>query len=432
MSLRMFSVIGEALHFGGRRLGLIARTAWLPMLLLLVVDMATIFSYASVIAGRVITFTDVVSFAQVESFAALNISAGWENAPGKIGLIMGVSLVFQIILVSTFMAPLIRYVGLGERPLAGLFQMSFGADQLRFILSGVASSLFIFVVVVLPIAVTCLFIIQYIVEALTQTMASFPNPDSLHTIEIIPAGQGILERGSLWVYDLAIPLVAAAPFAIMMWVISVLHFHPRNRPNAGEDSNVFLRSLTVLAIGALVGGISFWLLRNAATVSIAAESNVSADAVQLAGSPVTSILVFAIVSIFMMLYFNIRLFAYPGVAVCQGSLRLGPTLAASRGWNVFKLPIIIMVLMLFLAVLQLTMSVLILPFLSSTLTLLFHATEASTRLVNSGVKGEWVYPLFVWLGAISKIIINLLVAFFNYGVLAALYGRLYRDSAEAG
>lgn len=427
----MFSIIGEALNFGGRRLGLIASVAWLPLVLLLIVDMATLFSYASVIAGRRITFADVSSFLEVERFLTQYVAAGWQNAPGKMGLITLVSFLFHVVLVSTFIVPLIRYTGLGERPVSRFINIPFGTDQIRFILAGLASSLFILVVVLLPIAATSYFIMQYIVEALTKTMASFPDPESLHTIEIVSAGQSILEQGTIWIYDLAIPLVAAAPFALIVWVLGVLHFHPKNRPNAQGSGNVILRALTILTVVGLLGLLIFWVLRALTVQSIATAGSVTADTVSLTGSPVTSVLIFAVLGLILAFYFNTRLLAYPGVAVCQRSLHPGSTLTVSRGWNLLKLPVIVFVLSLFLLVVQATANILILPFILSTINLLFQATETSTRLLNSGVKGEWVLPMFTWIWAVAQIIINLFIAFFSYGVFAALYGRLYRDSTQA-
>ena len=52
----------------------------------------------------------------------------------------------------------------------------------------------------------------------------------------------------------------------------------------------------------------------------------------------------------------------------------------------------------------------------------------STKLVNSGVGADWVLPLFIWIWNGIKILANVFWAFFSYGVIAGLYGRLYRDS----
>ncbi len=430
MTLRMSSIIGEALNFGGRRLELIARVAWLPVLLLLIVDMATTFAYLSVIAGKTITFADVNSMLQAKQYFAKYAQQGWATKPAGMAVIAAVNMALSIILLSSFMAPLIRYAGLGERPGPGLFRMPFGPDQLRFIIAGFASALFVLVIAVLPAAGAGFYVTKYIVAAMSQTMASFPDPDSLHTIEIVTSGQAILDRGSAWIYDLALPLAAAAPFALLIWILAILHFHPKNRPNAGEGGNIILRALVVLLIaGALVG--SFYASLRFSAMQSMTQSAETANLENFSGTAVNAMLIFAAVSLILVGYLNLRLFAWPGVAVCRRSLALGSTLQVTRGWNLIRLPVIIGLIGLFLTTAVIAINAIILPMVLSTLNVLFQATETSTRLVNSGAKAEWVLPLFVWIWNFFKIAVNFLWTFFSYGVIAALYGRLYRESAQS-
>jgi len=60
--------------------------------------------------------------------------------------------------------------------------------------------------------------------------------------------------------------------------------------------------------------------------------------------------------------------------------------------------------------------------------LLYQAVAVSTKLANSGVTSDWVLPLFVWIWNGIKVFINIIGIFFSFGVLAGLYGRLYRES----
>lgn len=427
MSLRMFSIIGESLNFGGRRLELIARVAWLPVLLLFIVDMATTFAYLSVIAGKTITFADVSSMFEAKQFFAQYAGQAWASAPGKMGAIALIHTGLSVILVSSFMAPLIRYAGLGDRPGPGLFRMPFGADQLRFIFTGFASALFGLVIAILPAAGAGYFVMKYIIDALSQTMASFPDPDSLHTIEFVTSGQAIMQSGAAWIYDLALPLAAAAPFALIVWVLAVMHFHPRNRPNAGEGGNILMRSIVVLLIaGALVGSV-YAFLRMTALQSMT-QGVETASIENFSGTGMNAIIVFATIAMILVGYLNLRLFAWPGVAVCRRSMALGQTLQVTRGWNLIRLPVIVALISVFLFAVMIVINMIILPMVLSTLETLFQATEASTRLVNSGAKGEWVLPLFMWIWNFFKIAVNFLWTFFSYGVLAGLYGRLYRES----
>ncbi len=430
MTLRMFSIIGESLNFGGRRLELIARVAWLPVLLLLIVDMATTFAYLSVIAGKTITFADVNTMLKAKQYFAKYAQQGWMTAPGKMAVVAAVNFGLSVILLSSFMAPLIRYAGLGERPGPGLIRMPFGADQLRFIVAGFASALFVLLIAILPAAGAGFYVMTYIVAAMSETMVSFPDPESLHTVEFISAGQAFADSGAAWIYDLALPLAAAAPFALIVWIIALLHFHPQNRPHAGEGGNFLLRGVVVLVIaGALVGSV-YSFLRYSAMQSMA-QSAQTADLQSFSGTGVNAALIFSTITLLLVAYTNLRLFAWPGVAVCRRSMALGQTLQVTRGWNLIRLPIIIGLVGLFLLTAVIAINAIILPMVLSTLNVLFQATEASTRLVNSGAKAEWVFPLFVWIWNFFKIAVNFLWTFFSYGVIAALYGRLYRESQQS-
>ena len=67
----VFSVVGEALNFGARRMETIMRVAWLPVVLMLILSMVTLFTYVSLAAGRLVTFEEAVpSFAALQLFAA--------------------------------------------------------------------------------------------------------------------------------------------------------------------------------------------------------------------------------------------------------------------------------------------------------------------------------------------------------------------------
>ncbi|MEO1251743.1 MAG: hypothetical protein AAFW81_05285 [Pseudomonadota bacterium] len=427
----MFSTIGEALNFGGRRLDLIARVAWLPVLLLLIVNMASVFAYLSIIAGRGVTFTDVTTFFNAESLLQRFAAQGWARSPGQMAGVTAISLFLQTILVASFMAPLVRYAGLGERPAPGLFRAPFGVDQLLFIVAGAASFMIGFFIVMLPIAATSFYVMKYIVEAMSQTMASFPDPESLHTIEIVSSGKGIIESGAAWVFDLALPIAAAAPFAVIVWLIAFLHFHPRNRPASGSESNPFMRGVVVfIAAGALAGSTFLWM-RGAAVQSMGQAADAANAGVNLTGTPIHAILIFATVGVLLVGYFNLRLFAWPGVAVCRRSLTLGPTLAVTRGWNLLRLPAILLIVGFALLTMIVVINALILPAALTTLQTLFQATETTTRLLNSGAAGEWVRPLFLWIWNFTKIAVNFLWTFFSYGVIAGLYGRLYREGEAA-
>ncbi|WDI31424.1 hypothetical protein PUV54_15850 [Hyphococcus flavus] len=434
MGLRIFPVIGDALNFGGRRLETIARVAWLPMVLILVANMVAIFGYLSVIAGRLITFEDIPSFLSAQQLVGQHAARGFENNADAMWAITAGNIIVQTLLAASFMAPLIRYAGLGEKPSPGVIRAPFGPDQLRFIVAGIFSFLFVAVLVFGPIAGASYYSLKYIVEALAQTVATFPDPNSLHTIEISTASATLTDQGMAWLYSHALPSVFAAPFAILLWIVVFLHFSPKNRPNASVNSNAFLRALTTLLMTVVFLGGAYLFFRQEILESYQQIAGLSGEAAQnLAGSPVDAILIFGIVAYLLVNYFNLRLYAYPGVAVCRSSLGLGNTLRVTRGWNIIRLWVILALIGMLLIFVQIVVinGLFLGRLLPWMVNMLYNATAVSSRLVNSGVTAEWVLPTFIWVWNITKIIINLVWSFFSFGVTAGLYGRLYRES-EAG
>ncbi len=431
MQLRILSILGEALNFGGRRMATIMRVSWLAVVLLLIVDMASVYAYLSVIAGRVITFAEVGSFLSAQQLLARYAAQGWSAHGEHMAAITAASLFVQVILVSTFMAPLIRMAGLGERPAPGLVRLPFGPDQLRFIISSLLSVVFVIVVILLPIMTTSFFVLKYIVAAMSQTMASFPDADSLHTIKLITAQEGLAQRGAEWVFGLAVPLVAAAPFVLLAWLVTFFHFSPRNRPNATGKPNGLLRAVVTLGIIVLIFGAAVLLLGEVFTQILKSSSAAGAGgATGFVSAPVNAILLIATATYLLVIYVNFRLYAYPGIAVCRRSLGLGGTLRLSRGWNIFRILIIFLAVSGFFYVLQIFIinSLLLSKLLPWVINLLYQAVLVSTKLVNSGVGADWVLPLFIWIWNGIKILANVFWAFFSYGVIAGLYGRLYRES----
>jgi hypothetical protein len=429
MQLRILSILGEALNFGGRRMATIMRVSWLAVVLLLIVDMASVYASLSVIAERVITFAEVGSFLTAQQLFERYASQGWSAHWQQMAAITAASLIVQFILVSTFMAPLIRWAGLGERPGPGLVRLPFGPDQLRFLIGMLFSVLFVGVIILLPMMTTSFFTLKYIIAAMSQTMASFPDANSLHTIKLITAEEGLVQRGAEWVFGLAVPLAAAAPFVLLTWLVTFFHFSPRNRPNATGRPNWLLRAVVTFGAVALIFGAAVTLLR-APVMQVLKSVSAAGGAADLTGAPVNAILFIATAGFLLVAYINLRLYPYPGIAVCRRSLGLGGTLRLSRGWNIIRIPIILLAVASFFYVLQIFLinSLLLSKLVPQVISLLYQAVLVSTKLVNSGVGADWVLPLFIWIWNGIKILANVFWAFFSYGVIAGLYGRLYRDS----
>ncbi len=469
MGLRIFPVVGEALNFGGRRMETIARVAWLPLLLSMIASMAAVFAMLSVIAGKLITFADIPGFFAAQSLVAKYAAKGFENDPQAMWTITLASVIVQTLLTASFMAPLIRYAGLGEKPARGFIRAPFGADQLRFVVSSIFGFLFVAVLVFGPVAAASFYALKYIVAAMSQTMAVFPDPASLHTIEIKTAADIAAANGGAWLFDRAIPMAAAAPLAILFWAILFFHFHPDNRPASAIKGNPLLRALVTFVVTALLlfatlisfafvlnlfitqidlkfsfPDVVLEVFRNYATF-LGMLSAIGAQFTQLdltgvlgaleflLKTPAGKMLFFGATAFYILNYFSLRLFAYPGVAVCHRSMAFGNLLAVTRGWNIVRLWVILTLLGLLLLFIQVYVlnSLLLQRVLPGVLNLLYVATAVSTKLVNSGSVADWVLPTFVWVWNITKIAINVLWSFFSFGVTAGLYGRLYRESERA-
>ncbi len=452
MGLRTFSVMGEALNFGGRRMETIARVAWLPLVLSMLATMAAVFAMLSVIAGQLITFSEVPSFLNAQTLAVSRAATGFERDPGAMWAITIASVVAQTLLTASFMAPLIRYAGLGEKPAPGFIRAPFGPDQLRYVVSSLFGLLFVGVMVFGPLAAASFYTLKYVAEALSQTLATFPDPQSLHTIEIVKASDEIAAAGRAWIYDRAIPLSGALPAALLFWGILFFHFAPKNRPNAHPVGKVLLRALTTFFVAAALMLTAYFFFAelvltefrsNTTFLGILSAVGSQFTALDFSGvinaleflieSPAGRLIFFSIAAFFVLNYLSLRLFPYPGVAVCRKSLALGNTLAVSRGWDILRLWAIVTIISMLLVLIQvLVLNQFLLGYLlPKVIALLYQATAVSTKLVNSGEAAEWVRPLFVWIWNLTKITINIVWSFFSFGVVAGLYGRLYRESEKA-
>lgn len=451
MGLRIFPVVGEALHFGGQRMETIARVAWLPLLLSMIATMAAVFAMLSVIAERLITFEDIPTFVRAQQFAVQNAARGFQNNADAMWTITIASVVVQTLLTASFMAPLIRYAGLGEKPAPGLIRAPFGPDQLRFVISSIFGLLFVAVLVFGPVAAASYYTLKYIAAALSQTMATFPDPNSLHTIEIKTAADEIAAQGRNWIYDQAIPLSGALPVGLLFWGILFFHFAPKNRPKAPAVGRMVMRALTTFIVAAVAMFAAYSLFAEFIFNQFRSNTTFLSVLGALGGfvrldmdglleslnflmtSPAGRLIFFGVASFFVMNYLSLRLFPYPGVAVCRKSLALGGTLGVSRGWNLIRLWAIVTIIGVFLFIVQVfVLNAFFLQYLlPMVVNLLYQATSVSTKLVNSGEAAGWVLPTFVWIWNITKILVNVIWSFFSFGVAAGLYGRLYRESEAA-
>jgi hypothetical protein len=115
------------------------------------------------------------------------------------------------------------------------------------------------------------------------------------------------------------------------------------------------------------------------------------------------------------------------VAVCRNSLAPGPALKLTRRWNLLRLAGAV-ALIFFITNLTLLAVNIAFGLIQATFATLYSATKTATELAGRGEAAAWVYPAFLWAWNGFKILVNLLWAFFTYGVFAGFLGRLYRDS----
>jgi hypothetical protein len=419
MALRVFPVVGEALNFGARRLETIARVAALPIGLSLVFNMATVFLYLSVANGRVITFADVASagatWPQVVALAGKAAQDGLNAMSGPIWTIYIASLVINAILISSFMAPLIRYAGLGEKPAPGLLRLPFGGDQLRFLGAGLVSTLLFVVIIYAPMLFATSLIIDIISAAVSAPYVNFPDASSLHTIDVVSGADAMAMRGTLWIYEYG--LWGAALGVLLLVTAGVLFFHVRP---TGED-----RTAGIGFIGRVLGVIGGL----AAIYGLAAALGVFFVTTFLRQpyTPTLPLLIIAgAVALTLPIFVSLRLFPYAGVAVCRRSMGLGGTLRVTRRFNVVRLGAAFLLTGVILFGMIFGLVTIGGWAGMSALSALYSLAASVAGFV--GVNGDSVLNFFRGVYAVVTTAGVWLWTLFTYGVTAGLLGRLYRES----
>jgi len=418
MKIRIFSVVGEALNFGARRMETIARVAGVPVVLLFVLNMGAAFTALSIANGKILTFKDAiaarVSYDSVFAQALQQASILLQQMSIPMWILAITIAAINVILISSFMAPLIRYAGLGEKPAPGVLQVPFGADQLRYIVASLGSFIFLALLVYSPIGLASYLVMQHINTALAVTYASFPNSESLHTIELVNAAEKLTADGSFWLFDFGYWIATAAITGGILWFVLMLHFQPRGHVRDRRWSNAMVRNLSIMLF--LIVGTFLTLFY--ATNNFDAEIPKSTYGLS----------VFAFFAISLAIYANIRVFSYQGIVVCGGSLAPRQTFRVTRGWNLIRIGVILVGVWGITGIVEWVVTTYVFQWLFWALTTLFQATSTYTKIVGQGDVAGWVYPLFAWIWALLKIAYTVFWTFFTYGVTAGLLGRLYRES----
>lgn len=429
MALKPFSVVGEALHFSTRRFETVMRVAALPISLLLIFNMAATFLYLSVANNRIITFADVaragVSWSQATQLAGRAAQSGLGAGSTKIWMIYVALLLINAILVASFMAPLIRYSGLGERPRPGVLRAPFGADQVRFILAGVLSVLIFGLVVYAPINVALIAITGFITQAMTVPYARFPDAASLHTIDIIPGAEAY---GLRFFHQYEVWGAGAAIVSALVIALLILHLRPKG-PDRTAGVGLFGRALGV------TGGVIFYLAAclflyvNAIKVLDGMATMAGGQPLAGALSPdMLGIVLFFSAVIAFAGFFSLRLFPYAGIAVCRRSMSFKGAFKATRRHDILRLALAFVVLGVILFGAEILLIWLGGGAAYAVFGYLATAVESYARLIGGADSGKWVFPFFGWLWAVTGVLFTIIWTAFTYGVTAGLWGRLYRES----
>jgi hypothetical protein len=417
MKLRIFSVVGEALNFGLRRMETIMRLAWLPLGLILIFDMTRVFVILSVANGRVITFGDLaanVTFQRAALGANRLLEKGLDENSVTMWVIHLAWIAINTILIASFMAPLIRFAGLGERPAPGLFRVPFGPDQVRYVIGLIVALFVSFVVVWGPIWATSNYILEYIGEAMKVTYATFPNPESLHTIREVHGLDVMKSSDRLWIPEFGLWSAAAGALFVFAWFALTWHFRAASASDAARRSNPAARAAVIFLL--LAGYV--WAIASRASGSL----------LQIGQLADASYFAFVALALLFVLYAGLRLFPYSGVVACRRSLAFAGTFSVTRGWNLARMIGAMLLLAIILFAAFLLVNIVAVPAIFTVTGILEAAVASYTKLYNSGEVGAWVAPAFAWLRTILAIIIYVFWAFFTYGINAGLLGRLYRES----
>ncbi len=423
MPLNVFSIAGEALNFGWRRFETILRVGWLPVSLLLVFNMAAVFLWLSLAYGKPVSFADVAAsgarWADVIAIAQAKANEGLAANSTAAWLLQGATLAVNAVLIASFMAPLIRYAGLGEKPAPGLLRAPFGADQVRFLAAGALSSLVFAAVVYAPITLASMAALDFMATAMTTPFASFPDADSLHTMDVI---FGADRFGVRWLYGWQVWGAATALLAGVLFVGLFAQVAPR-RDDRRAGIGVLGR-----ALGVALGVIAFFgaaaVIYALFTGSLAAAGlTATARADGLAG------VLFVVAAIGLAALIGLRLYPYAGVATCRRSMALAGSLRVTRRFNLLRLLAAFLVVgaVLFGAQILLAFAA---GQINSALVGIVMAAQSAARL--GGGDEASALRLAIWLWAAGSVVATALWALFSYGVTAGLMGRLYRESERVG
>ncbi|MEL6378399.1 MAG: hypothetical protein AAFR69_00485 [Pseudomonadota bacterium] len=431
MAWRFWSVAGEALHFGARRMETIMRVGWLPVLFILVIQMASVFLTLSLATDRAVSIATTGGFAAAKAALPIYQTVLLVTKPLTFLALTLSTQGLTLLMIAVFVVPLTRDAATGERPDPGVMRFACGPQQVRYVTGSLAAGLVPVLLVLLPVLIGFQTMIGLLAERLqSDGWVLFPSEQSLHTVRPAQTIDVLAGPASLYWGGVAMPLwLFALPVLAVLALLLHRHFQPAHRAvralGGDEDcarARPWRRLLVIMASMTAFFGLTYGSMIDAYSLPGGLDTAVPSITIPAQIRSVGFILYTVFI---LLLYVSVRLFPYPGFVVIDRSMALGPTLAATRGWNLFRVLGLMAIIVMVLGLVQMVTAIMVSGFVPMVVTSVYGVLATTTRLLNSGVTADWVVPVLRWTWTLTRLAVSVFMTFFLYGVLAGIYGRLY-------
>lgn len=201
MRIHFYRSVTEAWGFAYHRFDMIARQAWFPVLIIILLTFASPYLVLSIVNGELVTIASLPFNKAVEAISK-NQELLWSQHLIKMVLFNLLAYVLVTLLYASFFVPLLQYTARGIMPSHRSVNLAVGPRHFKFLLASFLTVGGILLILWSPMLLATHFIDQYVAEAVGRQYANFPDPNSLHTIEIVAATQNTagfdVLKGVLW------------------------------------------------------------------------------------------------------------------------------------------------------------------------------------------------------------------------------------------
>ncbi|MBD0427578.1 hypothetical protein [Aquisalinus flavus] len=184
MRINFYRSVTDAWGFAVHRFSLIARLAWFPVLLIIMMSLLLPYVLLTILNGQVVTITDI-SLADAATAIAKNQALLWEQHFGTMLALNVLSYVFSTLMYASFLVPLIRYTARGIEPSHRSVVLHIGPRHFKFLGATLLTVGSIFLLLWMPVMISTFFIDSHVADAMNTKYAVFPDADSLHSVEIV-------------------------------------------------------------------------------------------------------------------------------------------------------------------------------------------------------------------------------------------------------